>query len=215
MQQFFLGLDQGGPGPPGARLTRCSHKPNCQTVSAGVQAQRGLRRATTKVFLLFGIAWNTSPPKSRNLVADLQLRVKYCKAMKSYPVISSPAKYVAALIHLGPEPWCASRALCALCVVCAMDKDAFAKVLDNSLSTLRQQILEVLCICASPIFTNLHHIEVSTLCRKKHRSTKWSCCRCLTVQPDPVLVSHTSRCVRPFLKFLKFLMFLKRLRCPI
>ena len=86
-------------------------------MSAGVQAQRGLRRATTKVFLLFGIAWNTSPPKSRNLVADLQLRVKYCKAMKSYPVISSPAKYVAALIHLGPEPWCASCALCALCLV--------------------------------------------------------------------------------------------------
>ena len=84
---------------------------------------------------MFGIAWNTSPPKSRNHVADLQLRVKYCKAMKSYPVISSPAKYVAALIHLGPEPWCASCALCALCVLCAMDKDAFAKVLDNSLST--------------------------------------------------------------------------------
>lgn len=148
-------------------------------MSAGVQAlQRGLRRATTKVFLLFGIAWNTSPPKSRNLVADLQLRVKYCKAMKSYPVISSPAKYVAALIHLGPEPWCASCALCALCVLCAMDKDAFAKVLDNSLSTLRQQILEVLCIALC--FTNLHHIEVSTLCRKKHRSTKLSSCRCQT-----------------------------------
>jgi hypothetical protein len=45
-----------------------------------------------------------------------------------------------------------------------MDKDAFAKVLDNSLSTLRQQILEVLCIALC--FTNLHHIEVSTLCRK-------------------------------------------------
>ena len=113
-------------------------------MSAEVQA-REASVPQPRFFLWFGNVLNTHQQKSKNLFADLQLRIKYCKVLlgsvESYQVISSPGKYVAdaLILHLGPEP------RCALCALCAMDKDAFAKVLDNSLSSLRQQILEVLC----------------------------------------------------------------------